>query len=96
MDRATTLRRGISRNLAVLGSVLVAAMALMSSQGEGWVEESAHVKGQIPDHAIALLTSARADIEDDRGRELADQIIKSQRKQRLAELEGEFGSGSEG
>jgi uncharacterized protein (DUF305 family) len=35
----------------------------------------------IPHHSIAILTSERADIDDVRVRELADGIIKAQRKE---------------
>jgi hypothetical protein len=37
------------------------------------------MKGMIPHHSIAILTSERADIDDVRVRELADGIIKTQR-----------------
>ena len=35
----------------------------------------------IPHHSIAILTSERANIEDQRVRELADEIIKAQRRE---------------
>jgi len=53
------------------------------------------MKAMIPHHSIAILTSERATITDPRVRELADQIIQSQReeiaqmKQLVNELEGE-------
>ena len=40
----------------------------------------------IPHHSIAILTSERANIEDKRVRELADGIIKAQRKE-IKEME---------
>lgn len=39
------------------------------------------MNGMIPHHSIAILTSERADIDDVRVRELADGIIKAQRKE---------------
>lgn len=37
------------------------------------------MKGMIPHHSIAILTSERSDIDDVRVRKLADEIIKAQR-----------------
>ncbi len=45
-----------------------------------------YMQGMIPHHSIAILTSERADIDDARVRELADDIIKAQRKE-IAEME---------
>ncbi len=42
---------------------------------------SPNMRGMIPHHSIAILTSERADIDDVRVRELADGIIKAQRKE---------------
>lgn len=39
------------------------------------------LKGMIPHHSIAILTSERADIKDPEVRKLADDIIKAQRKE---------------
>jgi uncharacterized protein (DUF305 family) len=44
------------------------------------------MEGMIPHHSIAILTSERALIEDVRVRELADGIIKAQRKE-IKEME---------
>jgi hypothetical protein len=44
------------------------------------------MEGTIPHHSIAILTSGRAKIEDLRVRELADEIIKAQRKE-IKEME---------
>ncbi|MGP5503997.1 DUF305 domain-containing protein [Psychrobacter celer] len=35
----------------------------------------------IPHHSIAILTSERADIDDPRVRQLADDIIKAQKRE---------------
>ena len=37
------------------------------------------MKGMIPHHSIAILTSERSEIDDVRVRKLADEIIKAQR-----------------
>ena len=39
------------------------------------------LKGMIPHHSIAILTSERADIKDAEVRKLADDIIEAQRKE---------------
>ena len=52
------------------------------------------MKAMIPHHSIAILTSERAQITDPRTRDLADQIIESQRREieemkvLIQELEG--------
>jgi uncharacterized protein (DUF305 family) len=43
------------------------------------------MKAMIPHHSIAILTSERAEISDPRVRELADEIIESQRRE-IAEM----------
>ena len=45
-----------------------------------------YMSAMIPHHSIAVLTSERAQIEDVRVRELADGIIRTQRKE-IAEME---------
>jgi uncharacterized protein (DUF305 family) len=44
------------------------------------------MEGMIPHHSIAILTSERAQIEDPRVRELADEIIDAQRRE-IKEME---------
>lgn len=39
------------------------------------------LKGMIPHHSIAILTSERADIQDPEVRKMADDIIEAQRKE---------------
>jgi uncharacterized protein (DUF305 family) len=43
------------------------------------------MKAMIPHHSIAIMTSERAGIRDPRVRELADEIIESQRRE-IAEM----------
>ena len=45
-----------------------------------------YMEGMIPHHSIAILTSERAGIKDPRVRELADEIIKAQRRE-IKEME---------
>ncbi|WP_120994006.1 DUF305 domain-containing protein [Stutzerimonas urumqiensis] len=73
------------------GLLFVASLWLVRSQAT--VEDVAWMKAMIPHHSIAILTSERADLSDPRVRELAEQIITSQReeiarmKALIAELE---------
>lgn len=83
-------------NFAILGgagAVFVICLWLVRSQAT--VGEISWMKAMIPHHSIAILTSERATIDDPRVRELADEIIKAQRKEiaemksLIADLEGE-------
>nr|WP_179533098.1 DUF305 domain-containing protein [Nocardioides marinus] len=69
-------------NLVIVG----VALALMAggytlSRSQALVDDTAYMRGMIPHHSIAILTSERAGIEDVRVRELADGIIVAQRKE---------------
>ena len=65
----------------VAAAVVLGAMAVYLSRSQVLVDDRAYMKGMIPHHSIAILTSERADIDDARVRELADAIIKAQRKE---------------
>lgn len=74
-------------NLVIVG----VALALMAggytlSRSQVLVDDTAYMKGMIPHHSIAILTSERAGIEDVRVRELADGIIATQREE-IAEMD---------
>ncbi|MBD3587701.1 MULTISPECIES: DUF305 domain-containing protein [Salinimonas] len=64
--------------------IFVACVYLVRSQST--VSDTAYMKAMIPHHSIAILTSERSNIEDVRVRELADGIIKAQRKE-IKEME---------
>ena len=63
----------------------VFALALWLVRSQATVGEVSYMKAMIPHHSIAILTSERARISDPRVRELADQIIESQRRE-IAEM----------
>jgi len=65
----------------VAAAVLLGGAALFLSRSQVLVDDQAYMKGMIPHHSIAILTSERADIDDVRVRELADGITKAQRKE---------------
>ncbi|MBU2074966.1 MAG: DUF305 domain-containing protein [Actinobacteria bacterium] len=62
-------------------AILLGAGGLYLSRSQVLVDDQAYMNGMIPHHSIAILTSERADIDDVRVRELADGIIKAQRKE---------------
>lgn len=66
------------------GVMLLLAIGLVRSQVT--VDGVDYMEGMIPHHSIAILTSERAQIEDYRIRELANEIIEAQRKE-IKEME---------
>ena len=81
MYKSTKVNIGI-----MVGGLGLALVALFLSRSQLFVDDEAYMNGMIPHHSIAILTSERADIDDVRVRELADQIIKAQRKE-IKEME---------
>ncbi|WP_119070273.1 DUF305 domain-containing protein [Aggregatilinea lenta] len=74
-------------NIAIyLGSLVVFLAALFLVRSQSTVGDSAYMSAMIPHHSIAILTSERADIEDVRVRQLADDIIEAQRRE-IKEME---------
>lgn len=63
------------------GSVVVFALALWLVRSQTTIEDVSWMKAMIPHHSIAILTSERANLSDPRVRELASQIIESQRRE---------------
>ena len=72
--------------LIYAGSVIVFAGALFLVRSQVTVGDTSYMSAMIPHHSIAIMTSERAGIEDVRVRELADNIIKAQRKE-IKEME---------
>jgi hypothetical protein len=70
----------------VAASVALAIVATFLSQSQILVEDGNYMRGMIPHHSIAILTSDRSNIRDVRVRELADGIIEAQRRE-IAEME---------
>ena len=74
-------------NLAIaIGSIALVGLGLSLVRSQATVGDIAWMKAMIPHHSIAILTSERAQIADPRVRELADEIIESQR-QEISEME---------
>jgi len=71
------------KNIAlVVGSIVlfVSALGLVRDQ-KSTVGDVLWMKAMIPHHSIAILTSERADIQDPEVKQLAEDIIKAQRKE---------------
>jgi hypothetical protein len=83
-------------NAGLVGvAVVVFGVALYLVRSQVLVEDVAWMKAMIPHHSIAILTSERARLTDPRVRELAQEIVESQRREiaqmraLVAEIEGE-------
>jgi len=69
-------------NLSIfIGSAVIFAAGLFFVRSQETVQDKSWMRAMIPHHSIAILTSERAEIEDVRVRELADEIIKAQRRE---------------
>ena len=69
-------------NIAIyLGSVLVFMLALWLVRSQATIGDAEYMKAMIPHHSIAIMTSERAQITDQRVRKLADEIIEAQRRE---------------
>ena len=73
-------------NAAIIGvAVIVFSLGLWLVRSQTTIGDVAWMKAMIPHHSIAILTSERANISDPRARELADEIIQTQ-KEEIAEM----------
>jgi hypothetical protein len=70
----------------IAGALVVGVAAFLFSQTQTLVYDRNYMRGMIPHHSIAILTSERAGIQDVRVRKLADEIIEAQRRE-IAEME---------
>ncbi len=69
-------------NLAIFsGSLIVILAAVWLVRSQATVQDSSYMNAMIPHHSIAILTSERATIRDVRVRDLADEIIRAQRRE---------------
>ncbi|WP_018148995.1 DUF305 domain-containing protein [Henriciella marina] len=74
-------------NIAIFaGGALMLLGALYLVRSQATVGDRSYMKAMIPHHSIAIMTSERANIEDVRVRELADEIIQAQRRE-IKEME---------
>lgn len=74
-------------NMAILTvSVLVFGVSLWLVRSQKTVDQIDWMQAMIPHHSTAILTSERATIEDERVKQLAEEIIKAQEEE-IAEME---------
>ncbi|OXS61483.1 protein of unknown function (DUF305) [Bacillus sp. V-88] len=76
--------RKINRGIIVSSTVLF-FLSLYLLRSQTLVDDVDYMEAMIPHHSIAILTSERAQITDPRVRDLADGIIKAQKKE-IAEM----------
>ncbi|WP_342644425.1 DUF305 domain-containing protein [Mucilaginibacter sp. CSA2-8R] len=73
-------------NLSIIvGSIALFVLAFVGVHKQVGVGDVQYMKGMIPHHSIAIMTSKNAHIKDARVRKLADGIIKTQVKE-IAEM----------
>jgi hypothetical protein len=62
-------------------SVVIFGVSLFLVRSQAPIHDLAYMRGMIPHHSIAILTSQRAKIRDQRVRDLANHIAESQRRE---------------
>lgn len=73
-------------NLVIgIGSVALFGLSLAGVRTQTFVGDVQYMRGMIPHHSIAIMTSKNAHIKDPEVRKLADGIIKTQEKE-IAEM----------
>tara|TARA_B100000989_G_scaffold266097_1_gene219356 strand:- start:46 stop:591 length:546 start_codon:yes stop_codon:yes gene_type:complete len=71
-----------TKNTAIfIGAIAIFALGVFLVRSQATVGDTSYMRAMIPHHSIAVLTSERSGIEDKRVRELADEIIKAQRRE---------------
>ncbi len=74
-------------NIAIfIGGALLLIGSIWLSRSQATIDDIDYMKGMIPHHSIAILTSERAGIEDLRVQKLAKAIMDAQRKE-IKEME---------
>lgn len=73
-------------SIILTGSVVVFGLMLFLVRSQTTVNEVSWMRAMIPHHSIAILTSERANFEDERVQQMADEIIEAQVEE-IAEME---------
>ena len=69
-------------NLAIyILSAFIFVITFTFLRNQTFISDKEYLRAMIPHHSSAILTSSRADLKDPQVRQLADSIIKSQRKE---------------
>lgn len=69
----------------ILGCAVIFAVVFMFLRNQTFIGDKAYMKAMIPHHSAAILTSEKAEITDPQVQDLAEEIIRSQRKE-IAEM----------
>jgi hypothetical protein len=81
------MHQNVRVNVAILGGALgLMFTSLWLSRTQHFVDDREYMKGMIPHHSIAILTSEHADLDDQRVCDLANGIIRAQRNE-IAEMD---------
>lgn len=64
-----------------IGSISFFLLSLFLVRSQILVDDVSYMRAMIPHHSIAILTSERAQIENPKVKELADEIIEAQRRE---------------
>jgi uncharacterized protein (DUF305 family) len=67
--------------IIILSSIAVFILSLVGVRTQTFVGDVQYMKGMIPHHSIAIMTSKNANIKDPEVRKLADGIIAAQEKE---------------
>ena len=67
--------------IIILSAVVVFAVVLTCLRQQVFVGDIQYMKGMIPHHSSAIMTSKHADIKDPAVKKLSEQIIKSQEEE---------------
>ena len=69
-------------NTAIIAvSILIFSGSFYLMRNQTTISDADYLRGMIPHHSIAILTSERAQIKDPRVRKLADDIIEAQKEE---------------
>lgn len=80
----------------IMASIVIFASSLFLVRSQSTVDDVAWMRGMIPHHSIAILTSERAQLHDPRVKALAANIIATQKRE-IAKMQGyiaELGRGA--
>ena len=78
--------KNTAKNWIIIGvAVVTFALALFLVRSQATIDDREYMSAMVPHHSIAIMTSERAGIEDARVRQLANDIIRAQRKE-IAEM----------
>jgi uncharacterized protein (DUF305 family) len=70
------------KNLAIIfSSIFVFVLVVFLVRTQAFIGDKHYMKGMIPHHSIAILTSERATITDPEVKKLAEEIIKTQKEE---------------